>query len=569
MRLSLQSQSGYNWRILTVVTTLAFLFGYFVFRLFQVQVVQHAAYAEAAEAQSTSTKVQQAQRGQILVRDRDGKIYTLAASEERYMLSVAPQQVPDKKFLAKELKVLVPALDEDEVWQKINNDKVYVPPLIKGMSREKADEIIKEKYKGVYVEPELIRVYPEGAAIAAQILGYVGSDGQGKYGVEATYDAVLRGVAGSELAKKDSFGRLIDILGGELPEAGKDILLTVDYNLQYIVERELADAIKLYQAEAGTIIVMDSKTGAVLALAGQPTFDPNSYSQVEPAQQGVFLVPGASNAYEAGSVVKPITMAMAIDLGLVEPETEEVFGGAVTVGDYEIKNADDKIFGRETMTQVLENSDNVAMVWLSQKLGLDNHYTYLKKFGFGEKTELGVTGEHRGTVHDREDWNETLGATTAFGQGFSNTVVQLAKAYAVIANNGVAVQPHLIFGEVEGNVVKPIEYPVLEPVIKPETAGKIRLMLESVVINGHGKKAQIVGVKVGGKTGTAQVASPNGGYDETRTIGNFAGLFPVDNPQFVMVVRLDNPKTVRFAESSAAPVFAKVGEWMANYYHLR
>ncbi len=569
MRLSLESQGGFNWRIIVVVTSLAFLFGYFVFRLFQVQVVQHAAYAEAAEAQSTSTKVQQAQRGQILARDRDGKIYTLAASEERYQLSVAPQQVPDKKFLAKELKALVPALNEQEVFDKINNDKVYVPPLIKGLSREKADEIIKEKYKGVYVEPELVRVYPEGAAIAAQILGYVGSDGQGKYGVEATYDAVLRGVAGSELAKKDSFGRLIDILGGELPEAGKDILLTLDYNLQYIVERELSDAIKLYGAEAGSIVVMDSKTGAVLALSGQPTFDPNSYSQIAASDQGVFLAPAASNLYEAGSVIKPMTMAMAIDLGLVEPETEEVFSGAVTVGDFEIRNADDKTFGRETMTQVLENSDNVAMVWLSQKLGLDNQFNYLKKFGFGEKTELGLTGEQRGIVHDRKDWNETLGATAAFGQGFSNTVVQLAKAYATIANDGVAVQPHLVFGEVKGNTVEPVEYPNLEQVIKPETAEKLRLMLESVVLNGHGKKAQVTGVRVGGKTGTAQVASPNGGYDESRTIGNFAGLFPVDDPKFVMVVRLDNPKTVRFAESSAAPVFGKIAEWMANYYHLR
>ncbi|MEX1052167.1 MAG: penicillin-binding protein 2 [Patescibacteria group bacterium] len=569
MRLSLPSQSGFTWRLILVVTVLAFLFGYFVFRLFNVQVVQHLAYAEAAEAQSTSTKVQQAQRGQILARDRDGKIYTLAASEERYQLSVAPQQVPDKTFLAKELKILVPALNEGEVFQRIDNDKVYVPPLIKGLSREKADEIIKEKYKGVYVEPELVRVYPEGAAIAAQILGYVGSDGQGKYGVEAVYDSLLRGVAGSELAKKDSFGRLIDILGGELPEAGKDILLTVDYNLQYIVERELSDALKLYGAEAGSVVVMDAKTGAVLALAGQPTFDPNTYSKVETAAQGVFLAPAASAAYEAGSVVKPLTMAMAIDLGLVEPETEEVFGGSVTVGDYEIKNADDKIFGRETMTQVLENSDNVAMVWLSQKLGLDNQYSYLKKFGFGEKTEVGLTGEQRGIVRDREDWNETLGATAAFGQGFSNTVVQLAKAYATIANGGTAVQPHLVFGEVQGNSVKPVEYPTLGAVVKPETAGKIQLMMESVVVNGHGKKAQVAGVRVAGKTGTAQVASPLGGYEEDRFIGNFAGFFPVDNPQFVMVVRLDNPRTVRFAESSAAPVFGKIGEWMANYYHLR
>lgn len=569
MRLSWPSHTGVNWRISVVVVALAFLFGYFVFRLFQVQVVDHAAYAEAAQAQSTSTKVQQAQRGQILARDRDGKIYTLAASEERYQLSVAPQQVADKTFLAKELKLLVPELNEQEVFNNINNDKVYVPPLVKGLSRAKADQIIREKYKGVYVEPELVRVYPEGAAIASQILGYVGSDGQGKYGVEAVYDKLLRGVAGSQQAKKDSFGRLIDILGGETPEAGKDIVLTIDYNLQYIVERELSDAIKQYGADAGSIIVVEAKTGAVLAMAGQPTFDPNAYSQLKTDQQGLFLAPAASNAYEAGSVVKPLTMAMAIDLGLVEPETVEVFGASVVVGDHEIKNADDKVYGRETMTQVLENSDNIAMVWLGAKLGIDNQYSYLQKFGFGAKTEVGVTGEQKATIHDRQDWNETLGATAAFGQGFSNTVVQLAKAYAVIANNGVAVQPHLVFGEVEKGAVIPTPYPALGQVIKPETATKLQLMLESVVLHGHGKKAQITGVRVGGKTGTAQVASPNGGYEADKSIGNFAGLFPIENPQFVIVVRLDDPKTVRFAESSAAPVFGRIGDWMASYYHLR
>lgn len=565
----LKGQESSTARIFLVLSVIAFLFGFSLFRLFRLQVVQYADYAAAAEEQSTSTKVQQAQRGQILARDRDGKIYTLAASEERYQLLIAPQQVPNKERLIEELKKLLPALNEDEVFNKINNDKVYVPPIVKGLTRAQADEIVSQEFKGVYVEPELIRVYPEAAAIAAQLLGYVGADGQGKYGVEAIYDATLRGVAGTELAKKDSFGRLIDILGGSAAEPGKDILLTVDYNLQYFVERRLLEGLERYQATSGSIVVMDAKTGAVLAMAGQPTFDPNTYSSVKASDQRVFLPPASSSNYEPGSVIKPITMAMAIDLGLVTPETEEVFGGSVQVLDHEIKNADDKVFGRETMTQVLENSDNVAMVWLSGKIGADAQSQYLEKFGFGKKTGVELTGEQAGVVHPREDWNELLAATSAFGQGFSTTVLQLASAYATIANNGTPVVPHVVAGTVSQGTLEPIERSVSEPIIKSETAEKVRLMLESVVLNGHGKRAKVSGVRVGGKTGTAQVASPDGGYFEDQFVGTFAGLFPIDNPKYVMVVRFDNPRLVRFAESSAAPTFGEVAEWMANYYHLR
>ena len=570
MHLSIPGEPTTITRIFLILVVVAFIFGYFVFKLFTLQVTQYEEYAQAADQQSTSISVQQAQRGQILASDRDGKIYTLAASQEEYQLLVAPRQVIDKENLAEVLVDIVPALNEQEVFEKINNDKVYVPPLIKGLTREKADEIIAAELRGVYVQPNLVRVYPDSSAIAAQILGYVGADGQGKYGVEAAFDKVLRGVAGSEQAKQDSFGRLIEILGGSSPEPGKDIMLTIDYNLQFFTERRLKDAIDKYQADAGSIIIMEAKTGAVLAIAGQPTYDPNFYSTVKVEDQGLFLTPGASFVYEAGSVVKPITMAMAIDLGLIEPDTERVFSGSVEVGGHTIRNADNDVFGRETMTQVLENSDNVAMVWVGQQVGIDNQYQYLEKFGFGRKIELGLVGEQTGILRKLAEWNPILNATAAFGQGFSTTLMQLVAAYTVLANDGETVQPHLVKGSLNGNVVEPYSYNE-QPnrVISSETANKITIMLESVVVNGHGKRAQIKGVRVGGKTGTAQVASPTGGYLENNFIGTFAGIFPIDDPRFVMAVRLDNPKTVRFAESSAAPVFGEIGDWMANYYRLR
>ncbi|MEX2361673.1 MAG: penicillin-binding transpeptidase domain-containing protein, partial [Patescibacteria group bacterium] len=235
----------------------------------------------------------------------------------------------------------------------------------------------------------------------------------------------------------------------------------------------------------------------------------------------------------------------------------------------EIKNAEDKTYGQETMTEVLQNSDNIAMVWVSKKIGIPNQYSYLQKFGFGDKTHLGLVGESTGVIHQQKDWNETLSATAAFGQGFSLTVIQLANAYATLANEGRSVYPHLVAGTISGETIEPIQYNQGEQVIKKSTSKSILKMLEAVVLNGHGKKAQISGVRVGGKTGTAEVASASGGYDENKHIGTFAGVFPVNNPKYVMVVRLDDPKTVKFAESSAAPTFQIIGDWMANYFRLR
>lgn len=570
MKFNLHGEPTSAQRIFIVLALVAFIFGYFAFQLFKVQVIEHGDYAVAAKQQSTSTKVQQAQRGQILARDRDGKIYTLAASREEYNLRVSPREVNNKPNLARILANLMPNLNEREILEQIDVDRVWINPITRGLSRKQADAIIAENLRGVYVEPQLVRVYPEGSALAAQIIGYVGADGQGKAGVEGYYDRLLRGASGLQTAQQDSFGRLIDILGGSSPEPGKDILLTIDYNLQFFVEKRIKEAVDEFKAESGSAIIMSPKTGAILAMAAYPTYDPNNYSSVPATEHYLFNAPASSLAYEPGSVMKPITMAMAIDKELVSVETEEVFGPSVSVGGFEIKNADNKVFGRQTMTQVLENSDNVAMVWLSQKLGLDPHHSYLAKFGFGSRTGLGLSGESAGILRPRNEWNATLGATASFGHGVSTTLVQIANAYATLANGGRTVQPHIVEGTIEGGEVVPIDREdKSERVVTADTAQRVMGMLESVVVNGHGRRAAIKGVRVGGKTGTAQVPSPRGGYERDKFIGNFAGMFPLDDPEFVMVVRFDNPRTVRFAEASAAPVFGQIGEWIANYYRLR
>jgi len=556
-------------RLLFTFGLIFFVTGSVLFRLYEKQVIEHADFVKAAESQSTATSPIPAPRGKIYAQDKDGQLYPLAVSQWQYQLLVSPRQVKDKAKLAEALVKDLPALKVGEVFEKINNDKLYVPPLIKGLDEIKAQEIAGKRYGGVFVQPELARVYPEGDKIAPQVLGFVGADGNGKYGIEAIYDDLLRGRGGSTKAKRDSLGRLIDILSTEKSTAGRDVVLTIDYNLQFTVETKLREAIEKYQAEAGSIVVMDPKTGAILAIAGAPSYDPNLFSKLKSDEQFKFLSPGASNTYEPGSVFKPLTMAAALDQKLVEPDTTNVFGKSVVVKDREIFNAELKTYGKETMRQVLENSDNVAMVWVSSLLGSEKEREYFDKFGFGKKSEVDLVGEQSGQLAPIKDWNDVLRSTAAFGQGISVTTVQLATAYSALANGGMLVTPHMLDKDLVGETATKKTYETRGQVISADTSAKIREMLVGVVENGHGKRAKVAGVKVGGKTGTAQVPNPEGGYYEDRHIGTFAGLFPADDPKVVMVVRLDNPKTVQFAESSAAPTFGEIANWLVNYLQLR
>ncbi len=547
---------------------LFFAGGVIGFALFQKQVLEHRKYVETSLAQSVSVTDVPAPRGRIFAKDRDKKLVNLAVSEWRYDLVLSPQLIRDKQKFADLLSVDYPVMTASDIFAKADSDKIFVI-LAKGLSIDEADKIRQQNYRGVSLMPQLVRSYAEGDAIAAQVLGFVGADGEGKYGVEGARDDILRGRAGSERQKKDSLGQLIDVLGGKDSTPGLDLVLTLDYNLQYIVESKLKESIDRYKADSGSLIVMDPKSGAILALAGQPTYDPNNFSKLPTAEQYKFLSPAASNAYEPGSAMKPIMMAVALDSGAVTPETTNVFGPSVTVLGKTITNAEGKVYGQENMAQVLENSDNVAMSWISSLVGAKVERQYYARFGFGAKTGVDLIGESAGSLQEEKEWNDLLRSTAAFGQGVSVSLLQLATAYSVVANGGTLVTPHLTEKTLDGEQATALEYKTRGQVIKPETAKQVQKMLEDVVLLGHGKRAKVVGVRVGGKTGTAQVPDPKGGYYSDRTIGTFAGMFPIDDPRFVMAVRLDNPKTVKFAESSAAPTFGEIAEWMANYFQLR
>src|SRR3989344_3933318 len=412
--------------------------GVISFALFQKQVLEHDQYAATSLAQSVSQTDIPAQRGRIFAKDRDKTVVNLAVSEWRYNLVITPQLIKDKQKFADLLSSDYPKMTSEEILAKASSDKVFVI-LTKGLSIEEADKIAQQNYRGVSLVPQLTRSYSEGDAIAAQVLGFVGADGEGKYGVEGARDDILRGYAGSEQQKKDSFGQLIDVLGGKDSTPGQDLVLTIDYNLQYTVESKLKESIDKYKADSGSIIVMDPKTGVILAMAGQPTFDPNNFS----------------------------------------------LGPSVTVLGKVITNAEGKVYGKENMVKVLENSDNVAMTWISSLVGAKTQREYYTKFGFGAKSGVDLVGESAGSLQDEKEWNDLLRSTAAFGQGVSVSLLQLATAYAVIGNGGNLVTPHLTEKTLSGDKATVLEYKNRGQVIKVETANQVQAMLESVVLLGH------------------------------------------------------------------------------------
>ena len=416
--------------------------------------------------------------------------------------------------------------------------------------------------------PESRRFYPEGD-MASQVLGFVNDSNQGQYGLEGYYNDELAGLGGQIYAEKDVLGRYFNIGQKVDPKDGSDYILTIDRNIQFKAENIIKGAVKKFQADSGSIVILEPKTSAVLAMAASPTYNPNEFNMVSEEDQDIFNNPIIAKPWEPGSVFKPLIMASAINEGLVQPDTKEVFSNKISVDSYEIHTSTDEAYGEETMTQVLENSDNVAMVWISEKLGKETEYKYLKDFGFGRKLGIELDTENPGDVLDVKKWSNTQRATISFGQGITTTPLQLVNAMGAIANGGVLMKPYVVSevqnSEGKNDVNQPQE---VKRVLNTDVANKVKDMMVSVVVNGHGKNAGVEGYKVAGKTGTAQVPAPGGGYYKDRHIGSFVGFAPADDPKFVMLVKLDNPKNVDWAESSAAPTFGEMAAWLLDYFRV-
>lgn len=561
---------GWQKRISLLMGAVFLIFVLIGYRLFDKSILEYHKYKALADSQHYIQKQVISHRGKILGLDSSANTKVqLAINVEKYDVNVVPKNVKDSHEVAAKLSSPL-ELEESEIFDKINNDELYIPPLKKRIDKELADEIISLKLAGVIITPEDARYYPE-KSLACHILGFVNYEGDGKYGTEGYYNDQLKGKGGIIEGLKDTHGKLISVDISEEMDNGADLLLTVDTNVQYIAEQKVKQAKEKFSAESVSMIIVNPSNGAIIAMAADSTYDPNEFNQVaEKFGQSLFNNPTISNSWEPGSIFKPIVMSAAIDAGKVEPDTEEVFSNITVVQGYEIHTAEDKAFGRETMTQILENSDNVAMVWVADKLGNAQMYQYLDKFGFGQKTNIDLEAEASGILLEEKKWRDINRATMGFGQGIAITPLQLAMAYSAIANGGKLYKPYVVDKIIKPDGKEIISEPkvIEENVISSETSNKLKDMLVSVVERGHAQKAKIDGYLVAGKTGTAQIANPSGGYKEDEYNHSFGGFFPVNDPKFVIITRIDKPKGVKYAESTAVPLFAEMAKWLINYYGI-
>jgi len=436
------------------------------------------------------------------------------------------------------------------------------------------------KFDGIAFMRKERRYYPE-RNIGSHIVGFVGYDDsgggyRGRYGLEGFFNEELFGKTGSVKTGRGAGGELVIANDRvyEKPVNGSNIILTVNKTVQFTACRRLNETAEKYDAEGGTVIVMEPNTGAILAMCSWPDYDPNNYNQVE--SMAVYNNPAIFSEYEPGSIFKSITMAAALDSGKVTPETVYEDKGKIMVegwpkpiknSDYETRGA----WGVVNMNTVLEESLNTGAIFAMKKTGADVFARYVKDFGFGEKTGIELETESAGNIRNllAEKIKPIDAAVASFGQGITVTPLQMAAAYAAIANGGILMKPYLVSEIIhsDGSVDK-TQPRQIKRVISERAAILLSGMLVNVVENGHARRAGVDGYYVAGKTGTAQVAAKNKkGYSD-KTIHTFVGFAPAENPAFVMLVKLDNPKGVKYSSASAAPLFGEIAEFLLNYLEI-
>ncbi len=542
-----------------------------VSRLFVLQIIRGGKYSELASGRHSFSEELTAKRGDIFIKEfGSDATYPAATNLTMYLAYAEPSKIQNKNNTARVLAEAL-SLDEKELLKNLSENIPY-KVLAHFVPAETMEKIKSYKFPGVGFEEETKRIYPE-KGFGGQIVGFVGSNGNsisGRYGLEGYFDKDLTGKSGYLKAEKDALGRLIPWSDGTTEQAmdGMDLYLTIDRNIQFYICNKIKEGVAKYDAESGTIIIMEPASGKILAICSYPDFDPNNYSKI--ADQSIFNNPAVFSQYEPGSVFKAITMAAGVDAGLVSPETTYTDEGSIFIKPHTIKNSDHKTNGVQTMTQVLEKSLNTGAVYVARLLGPQKFREYVEGFGFGNLTGVELDGEALGDVSSLKKRGEIWPATASFGQGVSVTSLQMLNAVNVIANGGKLMQPYIVEKEVDASgAVHDIQPKAIRQAISSRTSTLLRGMLTSVVENGHGKKAGVQGYFVGGKTGTAQVSKKEGGgYEEGKTIGSFIGFAPADNPVFSLLVKIDNPKTVQWAESSAAPVFGEIAKYLLNYYKV-
>lgn len=546
-------QRAYNKRISVVLIVVIALFLLIIFKVGYIQLVDYKKLNKLATSLWSRNLPIEASRG--LISDRNGVV--LANNVTTTSLVLIPNQIVDKEDASKRLAEIL-GVTYDEMYKHVSKKTSIerVHPEGRRLSYEVADKISSLGIKGVYLVKESMRNYVYDKMLS-HVLGYVGIDNQGLSGLELEYEKYLTGSEGAIKYFSDAKGSRLKLNEVYVqPQNGINIELTIDYDIQASVERELDNIVTKYQPEQALAVVMNPNTGEILAMSSRPNFSPSNYQDytIEEINRNLPIW----STYEPGSTFKIITLSAALEEGVVDLMNEHFFdAGGVQVENARIKCWKAGGHGDQTFLQVVENSCNPGFVELGQRLGKERLFSYIEKFGFGKKTGIDLNGEGTGIIFNLDRVGPVELATTSFGQGVSVTPIQQITAVSAAINGGKLYKPYIVKRLVEpetGSIIKENKPTVVRQVISEKTSEIVRFALESVVTNGTGRPAYIDGYRVGGKTGTAQKVS-NGAYMVGNYIVSFIGFLPANNPQVVVYVAIDHPKGVsQYGGTVAAPV---------------
>jgi len=548
-------------RLSFVTCAVALLYVVVGLRLVHLYFIERDHLVDVAQKQHQVVIDLDAKRGRIL----DAKGRELATGLKLPSVYAVPRLIPetDKLRLSTQLAGI---LDMDVAWveNRLRRDKDFMW-LKRNITAEQARRIRKLDEGAIQIREEFRRYYPYGGELA-QIVGFTDVDNRGVEGLELAYDRYLTGQNGQRFTKRDALRREVPMLESKtIPKRdGYDLVLNIDQHIQHSLERELDDAFTKWNAEAATAIVMDPKTGRILAMANRPTYDLNTPGEKQIEQLRNRAV---TDFYEPGSIFKAITMAAALEEGKITPSSRFFcengkwrYSRSRTINDVHP-------YGYLSASEVLVKSSNIGTVKIAELLGDKSLYRYIKRFGFGSLSGIDVKGEVQGIVHPLERWSKISITSVPYGQEVAATALQMVRAISAIANGGFLVTPHVVkeIRDQHGVVIKRPKVDEPKRILSESTTVKLTQMLTDVVETGTGKRAQIKGVKVAGKTGTSQKIDPAGGYSHSHFIGSFVGYAPAEDPQLAMIVMIDDPRPSYYGGTVAGPVFQNVMQEALTY----
>jgi cell division protein FtsI (penicillin-binding protein 3) len=541
-----------NRRIRLLLAGFAIVFGATLLRAVWLQGVRAQSLGRMAASQHRQTVDVAANRGTIY----DSTGVQLAVGEQAITVYADPMQILDATKVAPVIARIL-RLDPKQVYERISDRShgfVYVERKADAM---RAARLQRVHITGLGFYPEETRFYPQHS-IAAQVLGYAGVDNHGLSGLELTLDRPLAGQAGRETLVRDPFGHVLDSIVSKTARDGSDVSLTIDHNIQAEAEQVLRQTVQHWHAKDGTAIVLDPHTGAVLAMAVAPTYDANSFPSVPKDAQRNRAI---TDTYEPGSTFKLVTVAGALSTGIVTPQEKFTLPYEIQVADRRIHDAEPR--GTETMSvaKILSKSSNVGAITLAELLGKNRLASWISRFGFGHPTGIDFPGESQGIVLPVDKWSGSTIGNVPIGQGIAVTPMQMASAYAAIANGGLWTRPHLV-DRVGDKLAKPI---FRRRIVSRWIARELTSMLQNVVLDGTGTLAQIPGYHVAGKTGTAAKPDPQGGYSTSKYVASFVGFAPATRPRVVVLVTVDEPQGAIWGGVVAAPAFKAIAQQTLQY----